>query len=121
MKFLAHGFLVLTILLSVYSQLIIKWRMSGRFAGLQIPEGVWPKIVTLFTVLFDPFVATFASGLCWMATMSKLEISYAYPFTALGFVLVLVFSHLFFGESFNLMKLGGVLLIIGGIAVASRG
>ena len=126
MKLLAHGFLALTILLSVYSQLIIKWRMSGRFAGLRIPDGVWPKVVTLFTVLFDPFVftglvATFVSGLCWMATMSKLEISYAYPFTALGFVLVLVFSHLFFGESFNLMKLGGVLLIIGGIAVASRG
>ena len=126
MKLMAHAFLALTILLSVYSQLIIKWRMSGRFAGLQIPEGVWPKAVTLFTVLFDPFVftglvATFVSGLCWMATMSKLDISYAYPFTALGFVLVLVFSHFFFGESFNMLKLGGVLLIIGGIAIASRG
>ena len=126
MSLVAHGFLTLTILLSVYSQLIIKWRMSGRFEGLRIPEGVWPKVVTLFAVLFDPFVfsgllATFVSGLCWMATMSKLEISYAYPFTALGFVLVLIFSHFFFGESFNMMKLGGVLLIIGGIAVASRG
>lgn len=126
MNLLAHGCLTLTILLSVYSQLIIKWRMSGRFAGLRIPDGIWPKAVTLFMVLFDPFVftglvATFVSGLCWMATMSKLDISYAYPFTALGFVLVLVCSHFFFGETFNVIKFAGVVLIIAGIAVSSRG
>lgn len=125
-KFIAHLFLVATIVLSVYSQLIMKWRISGHFVDLKLPGGVLPKMGMMFTVLFDPFiftglVATFTSGLCWMVTMSKLEISYAYPFTALGFALVLVFSHFFFGESFNLMKLGGVLLIIGGIAVASQG
>ena len=96
-QLLAHVYLVSTIVLSVYSQLIMKWRISGRFAGLKTPEELWPKVVTLFTVLFDPFVftgllATFVSGLCWMATMSKLEISYAYPFTSLGFVAVVLLS-----------------------------
>ena len=126
MKFLAHGFLALTILLSVYSQLIIKWRMSGRFAGLRVPDGVWPKVVTLFTVLFDPFVftglvATFVSGLCWMATMSKLEISYAYPFTSLGFVAVVLLSYILFGEALNAWRIVGVLLIVVGVTVASQG
>jgi len=125
-KLIAHFYLAATILLSVFSQIVIKWRMSGRFAGLKVPEGIWPKVLTLFSVVFDPFVfislvATFASGLCWMATMSKLDISYAYPFTALGFVLVLLCSHFFLGESFNMVKLAGVALIIGGIVVASRG
>jgi multidrug transporter EmrE-like cation transporter len=125
-KILAHSYLAMTIALSVYSQMIMKWRISGRFSGLKIPEGVWPKIVTLFTVLFDPFVfsgllATFVSGLCWMATMSKLEISYAYPFTSLGFALVVVLSWMLFGESMNAWKIAGVLLIMAGIAVASQG
>ena len=111
---------------SVYSQMIMKWRISGRFAGLKIPEGIWPKVVTLFTVLFDPFVfsglvATFVSGLCWMATMSKLEISYAYPFTSLGFVLVVMLSGFFFGESLNAWRIWGVLLIVAGITIASQG
>ena len=75
-RIIAHLYLAATIATSVYSQMIMKWRISGRFAGLKIPEGIWPKMVTLFTVLFDPFVfsglfATFISGLCWMATMSK--------------------------------------------------
>ena len=125
-KILPHLYLAATIVTSVYSQLIIKWRISGRFAGLKIPEGIWPKIVTLFTVIFDPFilsglVATFVSGLCWMATMSKLEISYAYPFTSLGFVLVVLLSGLLFGETLNVWRICGVILIVAGITVASQG
>lgn len=125
-KILAHLYLAMTIALSVYSQMIMKWRISGRFAGLKIPEGVWPKVVTLFTVLFDPFVfsglaATFVSGLCWMVTMSKLEIGYAYPFTSLGFVLVVLLSHFLFGESLDAWRMCGVLLIVAGITVASQG
>ncbi len=125
-KIIAHFYLMATIVTSVYSQLIMKWRISGRFSGLKIPEGVWPKVVTLFTVLFDPFifsglVATFVSGLCWMATMSKLEIGYAYPFTSLGFVAVVLLSYLLFGESLNVWRIAGVLLIVAGVTVASQG
>ena len=125
-KVIAHLYLVGTIVLSVYSQLIMKWRISGRFSGLRIPDGIWPKIVTLLTVVFDPFVfsglvATFVSGLCWMATMSKLEISYAYPFTSLGFVAVVLLSAMLFGESLNAWRLVGVLLIVVGVTVASQG
>ena len=125
-KLIAHFYLIATIVLAVYSQLIMKWRISGRFAGLKIPESVWSKVETLFTVLFDTFVftglvATFVSGLCWMATMSKLEISYAYPFTSLGFVAVVLLSALFFGEDLNAWRIVGVLLIVAGVTVASQG
>ena len=125
-KVIAHLYLAATIATSVYSQMIMKWRISGRFAGLKVPEGIWPKIVTLFTVLFDPFifsglVATFVSGLCWMATMSKLEIGYAYPFTSLGFVAVVLLSGFLFGESLNAWRICGVILIVAGVTVASQG
>ena len=125
-KLIAHLYLVATIVTSVYSQMIMKWRISGKFSGLKIPEGIWPKVVTLFTVLFDPFifsglVATFVSGLCWMATMSKLEIGYAYPFTSLGFVAVVLLSGFLFGESLNAWRICGVILIVVGVTVASQG
>jgi multidrug transporter EmrE-like cation transporter len=125
-RLIAHLYLAATVATTVYSQLVIKWRISGRFAGLKVPEGILPKIVTLFTVLFDPFifsglVATFVSGLCWMATMSKLEIGYAYPFTSLGFVLVVLLSGWLFGESLNAWRISGVILIVAGITVASQG
>lgn len=125
-KLLAHIYLVSTIVTSVYSQLVIKWRISGRFAGLQIPGGVWPKMMTVVSIIFDPFImtgliATFVSGLCWMATMSKLEIGYAYPFTSLGFVAVVLLSSFLFGESLNAWRIIGVLFIVVGVSVAAQG
>lgn len=119
-------FLIFTIILSVYSQIMCKWRISTKFSGIQLPEGGWDKINLVFTLIFDPFIfstliATFLSGLCWMATMAKLDISFAYPFTSLGFVLVLLFSSLLLGENMNAYKIIGVLLIMLGIVVTSRG
>lgn len=125
-RFLPYIYLASTILLSVYSQIMIKWRISNHFPDLHLPEGIWNKIVLLLTIIFDPFifsglVATFASGLFWMATMTKLDISFAYPFTSLGFVLVLLFSWLLLEETMNGYKIVGVLFIMLGIAIAGRG
>lgn len=119
-------FLAGTIALSVYSQIMIKWRISSRFADIHLPEGWWEKFQLAVTIIFDPgvfsgLVATFLSGLFWMATMSKLDISFAYPFTSLGFVLVLLFSSLLLGEPLNGYKIFGALFIILGISIASQG
>ena len=59
--------------------------------------------------------------LCWLAAMTKFELSYAYPFMSLAFVLVLVLSALLFHEALTTAKILGVLLIIAGIIVGSRG
>jgi len=43
-------------------------------------------------MLFNPYIMlsiifTLLSGLSWMIAMTKFDISYAYPYTSLGFVL----------------------------------
>jgi drug/metabolite transporter (DMT)-like permease len=72
-------------------------------------------------VVLSAFAAAFAAALCWMLAISRLELSHAYPFVSLSFVLVLLLSALFFGESVSTEKLLGVTLIIAGVAVSSRG
>lgn len=120
-------YLFLTIITSVCSQIIIKWRVANFVTKLlPIPSAFDEKFLFLFKVIFDPFiflslVLTFISGLCWMATMTKFDISYAYPFTMLGFVAVLVLSALLFGEAFNIYKLVGCTLIVLGVLVVSKG
>ena len=54
-------------------------------------------------------------------TMTKFEMSYAYPFTTLAIVFVTIFSVIFFGENINTYKILGIALIILGIAVISKG
>lgn len=110
-------------LLTTYAQLIIKWRVSH--AG-PLPLDLSRKVVFLAGLLLDPWILTgilgaFFGGLAWMAAMTKLELSYAYPFISLSFVLVFMFSVYLFNETVTAPKVLGMLLIIAGIIVTSRG
>ena len=84
------------------------------------------KYMLAFSMLLNPYIVlsvlfTLFAGLSWMIAMTKFEISYAYPFTFLGIVLVTIFSAMFFGENINTYKILGIALIILGIAVISKG
>ena len=112
-----------TILLTVYCQLIVKWRV--RQAGA-LPVDLVQKLVFLTRLLFDPWMLTvmlaaFLAGLSWFAVMTKYELSYAYPFMSLAFVMVLVLSALLFHEAVTVPKVVGLAVVIVGLIIASRG
>lgn len=111
-----------TIVFTVYGQLILKWRM-GLYSGL--PDDSWAKLVFLFKLLLDPFIlssfiAAFIAAMCWMAALTKFELSYAYPFTSISFVLVLVLSAIILREPISAMRLTGLALIITGIMITAK-
>ena len=56
----------------------------------------------------------------WLLALRKVDISYAYPFIALGFVLVLGLSSWFLDERLNAARLLGVALIVGGVFCVAR-
>jgi multidrug transporter EmrE-like cation transporter len=121
---LNHIYLLLAIALGVVSQLIIKWQMSAfSFDDYE----TWQNKFTLaFSMLLNPYIIislllTLLAGVTWMIAMTKFEISYAYPFTLLGLVFVTIFSIVFFGENFNLYKIGGIILILFGVVLISKG
>lgn len=112
-----------TIAFTIYGQLILKWRI-GSFGPLPIDTS--DKLKFLVSLLFDPvifsgFAAAFLASLAWMAAMTKFDLSHAYPFMSLNFVVVLLLSGLLFSEPINLQKISGVGLIVLGTFVASRG
>ena len=121
---LNHFYILLSIFLGVVSQLIIKWQMSAF--SYDDYEAWQEKFALAFSMLLNPFiiislVLTLLAGVSWMIAMTRFEISYAYPFTLLGLVLVTIFSVIFFGESLNIFKLIGIALIALGIVVISKG
>ena len=121
---LNHLYLLLAISFAVVSQLIIKWQMSAF--SFDDYETWQDKFILAFSMLLNPYiiislVLTLLAGVTWMIAMTKFEISYAYPFTLLGLVLVTIFSVVFFGESVNTYKISGIALIILGISVISKG
>jgi multidrug transporter EmrE-like cation transporter len=121
---LSHLYLLLAISFGVVSQLIIKWQMS--VFSFNDYETWQDKFTLAFSMFFNPYIIisltlTLLSGVTWMIAMTKFEISYAYPFTLLGLVLVTAFSVIFFGESVNNYKVSGIVIIILGIIVISKG
>ena len=120
---ISYIYILFTILLTCYGQLVLKWRLPMHG---DLPDPIWPKLFHLLSLCFDPFilsgfVAAFLASLCYMAALSKLPLSHAYPFMGITFGIVLLASALFFNEPLNLYKVAGVLLIIAGIAVGSQG
>lgn len=53
--------------------------------------------------------------------MTKFQLSYAYPFMSLAFVLVMFLSAFFFNEPVTLAKTLGLTLIVAGIIIGSQG
>lgn len=121
-KVVSHLYILGTILFTVYGQLIIKWRIM-KYG--QLPDAFYSKLFFLFSLFLDPFVfsafvSAFIASICWMAAMTQLELSYAYPFMALNFIFVFGLSLWFFQESFSSNKLIGILLIILGVLIIAR-
>jgi multidrug transporter EmrE-like cation transporter len=116
-------YILLTIVFTVYGQLVIKWQVSGAGA---LPGDFAGKTLFLSKLLLNPWIisallAAFLAALSWMMAMSKFDISHAYPFMSLSFILVLILGGIFFGEPVTFYKLLGLSLIIIGIVVGSQG
>ncbi|MCF7969611.1 MAG: EamA family transporter [Methylococcaceae bacterium] len=111
-----------TILFTVYGQLILKWRISHYG---ELPLETWDKVYFLAKLALDPFLlsgfaSTLIAAIFWIAAMTKFDISYAYPFMSLAFVLVLILSVWLFKESITLNKILGMAFIVIGIIITSR-
>ena len=119
---MGYFWLLATVVLTVYGQLAFKWRIdeSGEF-----PAGGRERVEFAVRFLIDPWViSVFAAALLasgtWAAALTRFELSFAYPFMALSFVLVLLFSALLFSEGVTAPKLIGVTLIVAGLAIGSQ-
>jgi len=120
---MSYFYVACTILLTVYAQLIIKWQVMGAGA---LPAGTPVKALFLAQLLINPWVlsalaALLVAVMTWMAAMTKLELSHAYPFVSLAFVLVVLCSAWLFNEPLTMTKITGLALVCAGIVIGSQG
>ena len=115
-------YIAVTILLTVYGQLALKWHMNR--AG-EVPSEAIAAVLFLCRQLLSPlvissFASAFIAGLTWMAAVSRMQLSIAYPFMSLAFPLVALLSAPLFGEQFTPLKGMGTALILLGLFLLSR-
>lgn len=120
---IGYLYIALTIAFTVYGQIVLKWQVG--LAGA-MPEGAAARLMFLMGLLSNLWVVSAFAGallasISWMAAMTKFQLSYAYPFMSLNFVFVLGLSAWLFHESVTMPKLIGVVVIVLGIVISSRG
>jgi len=70
-------------------------------------------------VVFSGLILYFVGTVLWLIALSKTTLNFAYPFTALTFVLVMVSSKVIFLENIPTLRYFGVILIILGLLLSS--
>ena len=70
-------------------------------------------------LVFSGLILYVVSTILWLVALSKTTLSFAYPFTALTFVLVMLSARIVFQESIPAWRYLGFLLIGLGIFVSS--
>ena len=85
-------------------------------------QGLFQKLTT---IAFNPWVF-FGISLhvgalfVWLWALSRVDISFAYPFLALGYVLVSAMAWHWLGEEINTQRLIAMAIIISGIIVLAK-
>ena len=106
----------------VAGQLILKRGIAGMGPLSLRPDAVLGVALSL---ILNPLVllglAIYACGtFLWLIALSRVDLSYAYPFASLNYVLVLLASWLVLGEQPTIPRVVGVLVICCGVYAISR-
>jgi len=114
--------LVIAVVMSGTGELLLKHGMNQVGVLSLHPDyiltGLWKSFTTPFVLL--GFVLIFGGSIFWLAIISRVQLSYAYPMLSLGYVFVVLSSWLLLNEHFQPMRLLGVLIIVLGVVVVSR-
>lgn len=119
---MGHIFILLTVVLTVVGQLVLKARVDFLTKQNGLDSSLLAKVVGYFSdgwVLLG-FASAFAASAFWMLALSKFDLSYAYPFMSINFVLVAMFSAFVFHEAISLNKFIGLFFIVAGTIISAR-
>ena len=114
--------LLVAVLLSVCGELLLKHGMNRLgVLSLQLPQ----TLIDLGRAFTTPailagFVFIFGGSLFWLAVISRVDLSWAYPMLSLGYVIGVIAAWLLLGEQLSLLRLAGVLVVVSGVVIVAR-
>ncbi len=103
-------------------ELLLKHGMN-RVGVLSLqPDQMFSSLLNVFTtpLIVIGFSSIFLGSIFWLAVISRVPLSYAYPMLSTSYAIVVVASWLFLGEQLTQMRIMGVLVICAGVVIVSR-
>lgn len=120
---LAISYILISVLGGAIGQLLLKNGMN-KMGAVTLSLGDAPQL--LLKLATNPWVVggLFLYGcgtIFWLAGISRVDLSYAYPFASLSYVVMLLVAWQLFDEQITLPRIIGTLVIASGVLIVSRG
>ena len=110
-----------SLLFAIAGQILLKLAM-GTVGPIVVSRERLPGILRSMLSqprLYAGFICNGLSAIVWLYVLSRVELSYAYPFQAASVVLITIGARIVLDEQVSLARWGAILLIAAGLACVS--
>jgi multidrug transporter EmrE-like cation transporter len=115
--------ILVSVLMSSVAQIVLKAGMTSHSIVQSLSAGSrWSAVLSIGT---NPKVLCglgiyFAGAVVWLLVLARVEVSLAYPFVGIGFVVTMLLGWLIHDDAVTLSRIAGTLLIATGVVVLGR-
>lgn len=111
-----YAFVLASVMIAACGQLLLRYGMTRISAAHPDAHGGQLLMQAARSYWVIGGLAVFGiSSLLWMITLSKVPLSRAYPFTAIGFIAILAASSVLLNEAVGPRLWIGALVVVGGL------
>lgn len=115
-------YILLSVLASAIGQLLLKKGMNSMgevtLSFTHLPSIIWQMATNLN--VFIGLAIYLAGTVFWLAALSRVDLSFAYPFAGINYIVMLVASWWMFDEKITLSRVIGSFVIAFGVILISR-
>lgn len=114
--------IISSVLLNAFAQLFLKKGMLniGAFSfnlSNIVPIGA---LMLKNAFLYLGFLCYAVSIFIWLLVLSKVEVSYAYPFLSIGYIVTAIIAYCAFNENLSITRITGIVVICIGVILISK-
>ena len=111
-----------TALLNATSQILMKTGMTQvgkfEFSGASFRQMTVGAATNIFIIC--GLVTMVISMVTHLMSLSRFDVSFAFPFLSIAYVLVLLYGYLAMGENVTALRVAGVALVVAGTVLIAR-
>lgn len=108
--------ILVCVVLNTIAQILLKFGMSNLDKKASLSVAFLPSLITNAYIVFGAALYG-TSFILWLYVLSKVKVSYAYPFISLSYLLVAVLGFFLLNEKVSISAWIGICLVVMGVAL----
>jgi len=122
MSILVLGLILSTVTLSAVAQLALKLAVEKPKMAAAMQSGVTDALIAAATspLIWTGLIIYGLSVAMWLWVLSKVDLSIAYPFVGVSFIITMAFGAFILDENMTPLRIAGTLLIASGCLLVGK-